>query len=95
MFLLEESEVDISLRWENGYFVTSGAKLLDNALVNDVLHWLRDKSYNDVLVPYEKGLHHFLEVEKRPEVLSDVITDAYEALEALAKTITKRPNSDL
>jgi hypothetical protein len=40
-------------------------------------------------------LRHFLEVEKRPEVLSDVITDTYEALEALAKIITGRPNNDL
>jgi hypothetical protein len=75
--------------------VRSGAKLLDNALVNDVLHWLRDKSYNDVLIPYEKGLRHFLQAEKRPEILSDVITDAYEALEALTKIITKRLDSDL
>jgi hypothetical protein len=89
------AEVDLGVRWENGCFVKTGAVLLDKSLVNDVLHWLRDKSYEDVLTPYEKGLRHFLEVEKRPEVLPDVITDMYEALEALAKIITNRPNSDL
>jgi|SRR5712691_7622673 len=46
-------------------------------------------------MPYEKGLRHFLEAEKRPEVLSDVITDMYEALEELAKIVTGRPNTDL
>jgi hypothetical protein len=54
--------------------VKSGAELLDKALVNDVLQWLRDKAYENVFMPYEKGLRHFLEAEKRPEVLSDVIT---------------------
>jgi hypothetical protein len=93
--LFDSTEIDLGIRWEHGYFVKSGAKLLDIALVNDVLHWLRDKAYNDVLMPYEKGLHHFLEAEKRSEVLSDVITDVYEALEALAKITTRHPNSDL
>lgn len=34
-------------------------------------------------------------LEKRPELLSDVITDAYEALEALAKIVTGRESKDL
>jgi hypothetical protein len=93
--ILEESEVNLGVQWKNGYFLRSGAELLDQKLVNDVLHWLRDKSYEDVLTPYEKGLRHFLEAEKRPEVLSDVITDTYEALEALAKIATNRPHNDL
>ena len=93
--LFDSTELDLGIRWEHGCFVRSGARLLDSALVNDVLNWLRDKTYNDVLTPYEKGLRHFLQAEKRPEVLSDVITDMYEALEALAKIFTKRPNNDL
>jgi hypothetical protein len=93
--VLKESEVDLGIRWRNEKFIKSGAELLDQKLVNDVLHWLRDKTYKDVLTPYEKGLRHFLEAEKRPELLSDAITDIYEALEALAKIITNRPNSDL
>jgi len=93
--LLRDAEVDLGVRWENGCFVKSGAELLDKALVNDVLQWLRDKAYENVLMPYEKGLRHFLEAEKRPEVLSDVITDTYEAVEALAKIVTGRPNTDL
>jgi hypothetical protein len=48
-----------------------------------------------VLVPYSKGLEHFLHSNKRPELLSDVITDMYESLEALAKIVTGRDTKDL
>jgi hypothetical protein len=34
------------------------------------------------------GLRHFLQAESRPEVLADVLTDMYEALEALARIVT-------
>jgi hypothetical protein len=93
--ILKESELDLGVRWKDACFIKSGAELLDKKLINDVLRWLRDKSYKDVLTPYEKGLRHFFEADKRPEVLADVITDIYEALEALAKIFTKHPNSDL
>ncbi len=93
--LIDESEFDINIRWVKGRFLKSGAKLLDEKLVNDILDWLREKQYASVLAPFEKGLEHFLHSEKRPELLSDVVTDMYEALEALSKIITKRPQKDL
>lgn len=93
--ILNESEVDIGVRWEGGRFIRAGAKLLDDKLVNDILHWLRNVNYKNVLLPFEKGLEHFLQSEKRPEILSDVITDMYESLEALSKIITNRPKKDL
>lgn len=87
---LGEAEVDLGVRWENGRFFRSGAKLLDEHLVNQPLHWLTDQDHQSILQPYSKGLEHFLQATKRPELLSDVITDMYEALEALAKIITGR-----
>jgi hypothetical protein len=93
--LLLQSEVDLGIRWEKGKFLRSGAKLLDDQLVNKPLHWLGDKKYGTVLAPFSKGLHHFVEAQKRPELLADVITDMYEALEALAKIITGRQDKDL
>jgi hypothetical protein len=93
--LVHESEIDLGIRWTNGRFIRSGAKLLDDKLVNDVIHWLHENKYSSVLTPFEKGLNHFLHSDKRPELLSDVITDMYEALEALSKIITKRPKKDL
>jgi hypothetical protein len=92
--ILRESEIDLGIRWENGVFVKAGAPLLDDKLVRDVLGWARDKKYETVLAPFEKGLRHFLESTKRPELLSDVVTDMYEALEAVAKIVTDR-NVDL
>ncbi len=94
-WILQESEVDLGIEWRNGKFTRSGAKLLDQELVNEPLRWLSDPRYKDVYAPFAKGLTHFLEATKRPELLSDVITDMYEALEALAKIVTKRPAKDL
>ena len=93
--IMQESEVDLGVRWANGRFIRTGAKLLDEKLVNDVIHWFRKKRYSSVLIPFEKGLNHFLQSDKHSELLSDVITDMYESLEALSKIITKHPKKDL
>ncbi len=92
---LNESEIDVGVHWEKGRFVRSGAKLLDEKLVNEPLRWLSDQKYQSVLQPYSKGLEHFLQAGKRPELLSDVVTDMYEALEALSKIVTGRDSKDL
>lgn len=89
------SEVDLGISWKDGVFWPSGAKLLDEALVNEPLQWLSDPKYHNVLVPFEKGLRDFLESQKSPERLADTITDMYEALEAMAKVVTGRPRRDL
>jgi hypothetical protein len=94
-FLLNNSEVDLEIRWQDGQFVTSGASELDESLVNEPLQWLSGSKYEPVRTPFEKGLRHFLYSPKRPELLSDVITDMYEALEALAKIMTNRPTREL
>lgn len=88
--LLLQSEVDLGIHWGKGKFLRSGDKVLDDELVNKSLHWLEDKKYENVRQPYSKGLEHFLHSKKRPEFLPDVITDMYEALEALAKIFTGR-----
>lgn len=87
---LRDCELDLGVRYETGVFVRSGAKLLDDKLVNEVLRWLSDKNYRTVMEPFSKGLEHLLKSEKYPAVLSDVVTDMYEALEALSKIVTNR-----
>jgi len=79
------SEVDLGIEWRDGAFWPSGAKLLDEALVNENLKWLSDTKYANVGAPFEKGLHHLLEAQHQPEKLTDVITDMYEALEKIAR----------
>jgi len=93
--LLDASEVDLGIRWENGRFIKSGAAFLDEGLVNDPLRWLRSSGYEAARTPFEKGLTHFLHATKRPELLADVVTDMYESLEALAKIVTERSDRDL
>ncbi len=94
-YLLSASEVDLNVRWKNGKFFKSGAELLDEKLINENLEGLSQRGYESVLGPYQKGLNHFLHAQKRPELLSDVITEMYEAFEALAKIVTGQSTKDL
>jgi len=87
---IQNSELDLEISWDGTIFTQKGARLLDEKLVNDPLDWLRDPKYRNVLVPFEKGLKHWMEGHKDPERYGDVITDVYEALEALAKLVTGR-----
>ena len=92
--IINQPEADIGIVWKDGRFFPTGAESLDNELLNDPLKWLRDRGYSTVTDPFEKARHHFLEAESQPKVLSDVITDAYEALEALTKIVLDN-NQDL
>jgi len=94
-FVLAESEVDLGVKWENRQFIRSGAKLLDEKLVNEPLRWLAKPEYENVYNPFAKGLSHFLKAEKDPKLLHDVITDMYEALEGLSKIVTGKHDKDL
>jgi hypothetical protein len=93
-FALSESEVDLDIAWNGQIFIKKGAQLLDERLINEPLHWLREPKYENVLKPFEKGLKHWMEGNKDPTRYADVITDMYEALEAVAKIVTGR-NADL
>lgn len=85
--LLRESEVDIGIRWENGQFLPAGAPALDDALVNDPLNLLNTPEYKGVSDAFRKGLDHFLHSTRNQNLLADVLTDMYEALEAMAKIV--------
>ncbi len=78
--ILAMSEIDIGVRWEGGRFIPQGARLLDDRLVNDPLQWLRARGH----------AQHLLQSQQNAALLSDVVTDMYEALEALAKVVTGR-----
>jgi len=92
--LINESEVNLSIYWKNGNFFREGAPILDQKLINDVLGWLESTHFDSVVSPFQKGLKHLLDCDRKPELRNDVITDMYEALEALAKAVTDR-NEDL
>ena len=91
---VRQSETDIGVVWQNHCFFPSGAKLLDEVLVNESMRWLDGPQYTGVLAPFTKGLEHYMESHRYPERLGDVVTDMYEAVEALAKRVTGK-NRDL
>jgi len=93
--ILNLSEVDLGIRWHEGSFFPSGSPLLDEKLVNDVLNCLKPNKLEGVLKPFQKGLEDLIESIKNPARLQDVVTDMYEALEALAKIVTGRGDKDL
>ncbi|MCH7576132.1 MAG: hypothetical protein IIA59_13555 [Candidatus Marinimicrobia bacterium] len=84
---LEESEVDLGIYWDKGHFYLSGAKLLDDELVNTNLNWLLEKGYDNVYIPFEGALQHYSESIKYPDKLNDVVTNMHKALEATAKIV--------
>ena len=85
--ILQDAEIDIGISWKGGQFSSSGAPMLDQKLVTDVLGILSTSQYEGVSDPFIKGLDHFLNSKKKPQLGTDVLTDMYEALEALAKII--------
>ncbi len=93
--IIRQSEVDIGITWKDGYFLKKGAQLLDEHLVNEPLRWLANPRYSSVHQPYQNGLERYLKCDRDPSQLPGVITDVYEALEALAKIVTGRPDKDL
>ena len=80
-------EVDLGVQFKDGVFWKSGAQSLDEELVNESLRWLSDARYKSVLAPFKKGLSDFLLATKETERHKDVITEMYEALEAMAKVV--------
>lgn len=92
---LESSEVDLGVAWKKGRLHPSGAKELDDALINESLEWLNTRRFANVAKPFSKALDHYLHAVTKPALLHDVITDAYEALEAMAKILTGRDTKDL
>lgn len=90
-----ESECNVGVSWANGIFTREGAELLDDKLVNESLRWLADPRYENVLVPFRKGLSHMLEGTKDSQRFGDAVTDMYEALEAIVKIVTNKPTKDL
>src|SRR5262249_38441915 len=93
--LLEESEVDLGLQWANGQFVHYDVTLLNERLIDNVLRWLQEQNYENVLKPYRQGLRYFVHAKQHPEGLAHVVTEMSEAFEAFAKHLMKRSEADL
>jgi hypothetical protein len=87
--LLDDSELDLGIQWQEGKFRLSGSPLLDDKLVNDVLILLKNFAHKAVLDPFVNGLDHFLHSLRNPALLSDVVTNMHKSLEASAKIVNE------
>jgi hypothetical protein len=85
--IISESETDLGIRWQPPAFVRAGAKVLDENLVNEPLQWLSNPKYESVIQPFRKGLRDYLTAGREQDRLSDVVTDMYESLEAMARVV--------
>ncbi|MBI3351500.1 MAG: hypothetical protein HY036_02880 [Nitrospirae bacterium] len=85
--IISQSENDLGIDWKEGRFHPRGAKLLDEALINENLKWLTDLKLNTIYDPFNKALNDYSESLRNSDRLKDVITDMYEALEATAKWV--------
>lgn len=60
---LDDAELDLGIRWEDGTFLPSGAKLLDKDLIDESLHWLAESGHVSVTAPQALRWHHVARVE--------------------------------
>ena len=84
---IANADEDLGVRWRGGKFYLAGARILDDKLVNDPLDWLRSRGLSTVHEPFEKSLRHLFESRKDKSLLEDAVTNAYNALEAMAKVV--------
>ena len=94
---LAASSVDLAVRWKDGLFYPSGAKELDEKLINDNLEWLN--KFPDVKQFFSTALSHFANSLPNVSARKDAITNAYTALENIAQIVlgnkkTFEKNSD-
>lgn len=77
---LSQATVDLGVRWKGGMFYPSGAKALDEKLVEDPFDWLED--YPDEKKNFLKAVTSYTENE-----LGDVIINSYLVIEGLTRKI--------
>lgn len=78
---LSRSTCDLGVRWKDGFFYPSGAKELDETLVDETLGWL--SKYPDEKKDYQKALEFYI----RGTALTDVVRNCYTAVEGLARNV--------
>ncbi len=82
---LSQSAIDLGIRWKDGMFYPSGAKELDEKLINDNLEWL--EKYPETRTMYSAALSRFNISLTDPSARKDAITNAYSAIESLSRVL--------
>jgi len=79
-FALSNATIDLGIRWRNGMFYPSGAKLLDEKLIEDPFDWLQD--YPDEKKDFLKALSCYSANDYGGVIIND-----YLVVEGLARKI--------
>jgi hypothetical protein len=90
---LDCADIDLEVDWKDGAFFPRSAALLDRVLVDEPLDWLTNLGLSSAATPFRKSLDHLLHARNDPKLLSDAITDAFDALESMAKETCKNNNT--
>jgi len=95
---LSNAKIDLGIRWKDGMFYPSGAKELDQKLIDDNLEWLN--KYPAIKGQYSMALSHFSESLTNTGKRKDAITNSYTSVESLAQEMLSNKknfdkNSDL
>jgi hypothetical protein len=82
---LANAATDLGVRWKDGVFYPSGAKELDEKLINDNLDFLR--AWPEVRAQFSTALTHFRNSLENVAARKDAITNAYSAIERLTRAV--------
>ena len=88
---LASAATDLGIRWKSGLFYPSGAKELDEKLINDNLDFLQ--TWPDVRAQFSTALTHFRSSLQNVAGRKDAITNAYSAVEGLARATLSNDKS--
>lgn len=82
---LAHAAIDLGIRWKDGMFYPSGAKELDEKLLDDSLEWLNE--YPEVKEQFKTALDHFGQSIQDESSRKDAITNAYTSIEKLTQIL--------
>lgn len=79
--IISKSTCNVGVRWKDGFFYPSGAKELDESLIDETLIWL--EGYPNEQKDFKRALNCYL----KNESLGDVIKNCYSAIEGMARNV--------
>ena len=83
--LLAQSPISLGVAWVEGRFIPEGAKEIDQKLIHETLHWLKD--FPKVKELFENALDHYSQSKNDQIKRKDVITNAQQALDEMTRLI--------
>ncbi len=90
---IETSQVDIGIKWSDGMFYKSGAPILDEVLIDNILGVLNNENGKRILASFQKGLKEFMEANKDNHKLKNAVLDMQLVLDEASKILLNEKNA--